>query len=103
MTLHEKRQRAGQLGGITTALRHEGKHRTWGQRGGRPRSLTLAEYEARRAKGDCLLPNNLRALRKMCKEIAYETPIDSAELNRRNRRETKGEPRATGLLTRKGR
>jgi hypothetical protein len=42
-SLHDKRSRAGRLGGITTMLRHRQKYPEWGKLGGRPRALTLQD------------------------------------------------------------
>jgi hypothetical protein len=72
MTLPEKRARAGQIGGITTALRHQGKHSEWGKLGGRRPLPTLAEIEAERPKGGDRreLPNSIPALLRLWKEEA---------------------------------
>ena len=48
-TLSDKRRVAGQMGGMTTARRHPGMHRQWGQLGGRRRLPTLAEIRAEEA------------------------------------------------------
>ena len=56
MTLHEKRQIAGRIGGITTFLRHGIKHyQKAGMRGGRSRLLNISEVNA---KAEGLRANN---------------------------------------------
>lgn len=47
-TLHEKRQKAGRIGGITTMLRHGIKHyKKVGSLGGRPRLQNISEIHAK--------------------------------------------------------
>ena len=79
-TLQQKRQRAGQLGGLTTHLRHGSSHMAAvGSLGGRPRLKTLDELrqqsaaETKKIKGgntqfNGTETNNLVALKRLFRE-----------------------------------
>jgi len=96
MTLSEKRARAGRRGGIATATRHCGMHRVWGQQGGRPLSLPLAEIRAqeRRREVTRTTPHSVRELLREYKEGdtgAYGSKAIAKEFGSKSGK--KGEPR----------
>lgn len=66
-TLREKRQRAGQLGGLTTSLRHRGKHQEWGKLARHHKLPTLAEIRRKEVRQQGL-PGSIPALLKLLRE-----------------------------------
>ena len=78
------RQDAGRLGGLQTLMRHGPEHlKIVGQRGGRPRSMTLAERRQLTALGTenkteevmAVQPDNLRVLKKLWRQQRSEPVV----------------------------
>ena len=64
----DKHARAGQIGGLTTALRHQGRHSEWGKLGGRPKRLTLAEIRANEPEKEERAPRSAREMIRALRE-----------------------------------
>jgi len=98
MTLSEKRAEAGRIGGLTTALRHQGEHSGWGQQGGRRPLATLSEINSLLGqKGGSLrvedLPTSIPDLLKQYREdSAYEGLRLESTATHRNSHKKEGEP-----------
>jgi hypothetical protein len=87
------RAEAGRLGGISTAERHPGMHRVWGQRGAAPERPTLAEIK-RREGGYVTVRGNLDALRRAVRgESEYRgTTLLTSTTNRTGSLRARGLP-----------
>ena len=84
MTLSDKRARAGQLGGLTTSLRHQGRHQEWGKLARHHKLPTLAEIKANSRKEVKSLPNSIPVLLRMLREgDAYGVGREPTANNRR--------------------